>query len=145
MISPEIRTVIKHASVLARAGDCSTPSSTFTTFAYNKLAEKSLLPADLLFADFDVCDSDYLAKLQYALNFTTAVSTDVTFSNFVVVPPALDSILTQFFGDTVFDGGLVSQSVHVVYTTDTTTHTFCSFAMYISCLILLDPSLCAVY
>lgn len=107
LMTPEIRTVIKHASLLTRDGKCISPSSSFTEYAYNELTSASLLPNGLLLADFVVCD--YLAQLQLALGFTTILNTDVTFSNLVVLPESLSNTLKEFFGDITFDEGLVSK------------------------------------
>lgn len=105
MITPEIRSVIQHASLLSRGDGCTSGSSTFISFAYDELKASNLLPSGLSLDDFEVCE--YLAELQLALGFTSNLNTDVTYRNLVVVPESLNNKLQQFFGDTTFDGELL--------------------------------------
>jgi hypothetical protein len=113
LISPELRSVVKHASLLAKGGKCTNPSSSFTTYAFNELTAANLLPSNVTLPNFTVCD--YLSELQQALNFTSELNDDVSYTNFVIVPENLNNTLHQYFADITFDAEFVSILLSVLF------------------------------
>jgi hypothetical protein len=106
LITPEIRCVIKHASFLG--DECTNPSSSFTTFAYYKLINASVL-SNMTLDQFKVCDGDHLAQLQKVLGFTTSVNENVTYKDFVTVTSTtLIDKLHKYYDDEDINGEFVS-------------------------------------
>lgn len=92
---PEIRPIIRHATLLLRNG-CSDASEAFTTFSYTQLSTTDMLPVGLSLEDFSPCE--YLMQLQQTLFSTDLQDESVTYETFVVVPEVLNTSLYDKFG-----------------------------------------------
>lgn len=92
LITPEIRSIIRHASQLEKDG-CVKPSASFSNFSFTRLHDAGVLPEDLLLEDFSPCD--YLSHLQQEL-FST-FNNNVTYQNFVVVPESFANMIQDYF------------------------------------------------
>ena len=105
LIPPEIRSVVKHASLKSlHKGDACSPSESFNDYAFTLLSDNGLLAPGVILETFIPCD--YVAEIQKALKFTNMVDTsDVSFSDLVVVPEDMISALQDIFGnETVING-----------------------------------------
>ena len=105
LIPLEIRSVVKHASLKSlHKGDACSPSESFNDYAFTLLSDNGLLAPGVILETFIPCD--YVAEIQKALKFTNMVDTsDVSFSDLVVVPEDMISTLQGIFGnETVING-----------------------------------------
>lgn len=108
LVAPEIRSVVKHASHLARNG-CADPSESFAIYAFDRL--NGVLPSGLLIEDFSPCD--YLAQLQQVLFSTSSLNDDVTYETFVILPASLKTELQGYYtGLEDLNGEFVSLFCH---------------------------------
>jgi hypothetical protein len=96
LITPEIRSVIKHSSHLVKDG-CVNPSASFSNFAFTRLRDAGALPEDMLLVDFSPCE--YLPHLQQEL--FSKFNDNVTYENFVIVPKPLENFIQDYFGHEV--------------------------------------------
>ena len=90
----DIRSVVKHASLLTKDGKCIDPSANSALYFYDLLPSE--VKASVTLDDFSPCK--YVGEIQVALNFASSSVSDVTFADLVTVPSVLEDKLRDIFG-----------------------------------------------